>query len=246
MPSVVAYHRPSSLEEAADLLADPLRRAIGGGTVVVPDVRTVRPVGVEVVDLQDLPLSEVTERDGRLVLGAMSRVGEVMRNERTPDLLVELARRELPSTLRHQATIGGTVALADPDSVLVAGLLVHDAVVELHGAEPRPLGQSIAECVGQRIVTAVSLDPSGRGAIAATGRTPADEPIVSAVARRTDDGIVRLALTGVAPSPIEVSVDDPTAGLEPPGDFRGSGEYRLHLAGVLSARVLDEVGEVAR
>ena len=245
MPSVVAYHRPSSLTEAAELLADPERRAVGGGTIVVPDARRVRPVGIELVDLQDLPLAEINDGEGRLTLGAMSRVGDLLADQRTPDLLAELARRELPSTLRHQATIGGTVALGDPDSVLVAGLLVHDAIVEFHDAEAKTLGQSIADCVGQRIVTAVSIDPSGQGAFAATGRTPADEPIVAAVARRGPGNTIRLALTGVAASPLEVAPEDPTAGLDPPGDFRGSTDYRLHLAGVLSARVLDELQETA-
>ncbi len=112
--------------------------------------------------------------------------------------------------------------------------------VALHGQDPIPLDQSLAECVGQRLVTSVSVAVDGQGAIAATGRTPADVPIVAAVARRTGDDI-RLALTGVGPYPLLVDAADPTAGLEPPGDFRGSADYRTHLAGVLSARVIEEL-----
>ena len=134
------------------------------------------------------------------------------------------------------------MALADGDSVLTAGLLVFDAAVRLHGDDQSsPLATSMAECVGRRIVTAVTIATSGRGAVAVTGRTPADVPIVAAVAR-LHDGRRRLALTGVAPSPIEVDPDDPTAGLSPPDDFRGSARYRMHLAAVLSERAIRELG----
>ena len=60
---------------------------------------------------------------------------------------------------------------------------------------------------------------------------------MAALGRRAPDGI-RLALTGVAPRPVLVDADEPTAGLDPPADFRGSSEYRLELAVTLSARVL--------
>lgn len=243
MPSVLAYHRPGSLDEATTLLAGPNRRALGGGTVVVPTARRERGDGIEVVDLQGLDLGGVAADGDRLELGAMVRLGDLAGDDRIPALLRDLARRELPSALRNQATVGGTVALGEADSVLLAGLLVHDARVALHGQEPIALGQSLAECVGQRLVTSVSVAVDGQGAIAATGRTPADVPIVAAVARRTGDGSqVRLALTGVGPYPLEVDPADPTAGLAPTGDFRGSADYRIHLAGVLSARVLEELG----
>lgn len=242
MPSVLAYHRPGSLDEAATLLAGPNRRAMGGGTVVVPDARVARADGVEVVDLQALGLEGVSVRDDHIALGAMTRLGELVDHPDLPPLLRDLARRELPSAMRNQATVGGTVALGDPESVLLAGLLVHGAVVDLHGQDPLALTASLAECVGQRIVTGVQIEAGGVGAIAATGRTPADTPIVAAVARH-HGGDVRVALTGVAAYPVVVSADDPTAGLEPAGDFRGSADYRLHLAATLSARAVQEVSQ---
>ncbi len=253
MPSVLAYHRPTTLDEAVDLLAEPNRRAIGGGTVAVPEGRTPTDDGVELVDLQALGLDGVTVQGDRLVIGAMVRLGDLAGTSTPtnpdipdiPELIRDLAKRELPSTLRNQATIGGTVALGDSDSWLLAGLLVHGTQVHLHGQEPISLEQSLEECVGARVVTAVSIEfdgeaSEGRTAIAGTGRTPADVPIVAAVARRTGDQL-RLALTGMAPSPVLVDPTDPAAGLEPPGDFRGSASYRRHLATTLSARVTGEL-----
>ena len=240
MPSIAAYHRPDSLDEALSLLAAPNRRALGGGTVVVPESRVAKPEAVELVDLQALGLESVTATDGRLAIGAMARLGDLADDAQVPDLLRDLARRELPSALRNQATVGGTVALGDPESVLLAGLLVYGAQVALHGQDAIALTESLAECVGQRIVTGVTVETGGAGAMAATGRTPADTPIVAAVARATDDG-VRLALTGVGVYPVLADPADPTAGLEPPSDFRGSADYRLHLVETLSARAIEEV-----
>lgn len=242
MPTVVAYHRPDSIDDAAALLAEPNRRAMGGGTVAVPEGRRVSATGVELVDLQALGLAGIDPIGGdggpdRLRIGAMTRLGDLMADDRVPGLLRDLARREVPSTIRNQATVGGTVALGRPDSVLVAGFLVHGAVVERHGHEPRPLAQVLTDGVGRSIITAVTVEATGRGAMAATGRTPADEPIVAAVARLDDDRL-RVALTGVAEHPIEVDPADPAAGLSPPTDFRGSSEYRLGLAAILPARAL--------
>ena len=89
------------------------------------------------------------------------------------------------------------------------------------------------------LIIGITLAGGGVTAIATTGRTPGDRPIVAALGRVGDDGI-RLALCGVAPTPQLV---DPAALdlLEPPDDFRGSTAYRRHLAGVLSARVLEEL-----
>ena len=51
----------------------------------------------------------------------------------------------------------------------------------------------------------------------------------------------RVALTGVAATPVLV---DPSAldSLDPPGDFRGSPEYRREVAGVLTKRVIAQLG----
>ncbi len=243
MPSVLAYHRPTNLDEAAELLSQPNRTPLAGGTVVVPKARKVKPEGVEVVDLQSLGLDTVETDGSRVRMGAMVRLGDMSTDSRLSAIIREAARRELPSALRNQATIGGTVAEADPDSLLLAALLVHDAKVTLHqgsddqGSDDVGLGDYLT---GDRkgLIVNISLDPSGQGSIAATGRTPADVPIVAAVACFTDSGM-RLALTGVASTPIEVDSASPPK-LDPPGDFRGSSSYRAHLAEVLSARAIQD------
>jgi probable selenate reductase FAD-binding subunit len=239
VPSVLAYHRPTNLDEAAEHLSNAHHWALAGGTAVVPHAREQRSMGVEMVDLQALGLGTLEVDGDQLTVGAMVRLGGFEGDDRIPDLVKQAARRELPSALRNQATIGGTVAQADPESLLLAALLVHDARIQIHNRPETTLGEYLS---GDRrgLVVGIVINTSGRGSITSTGRTPADTPIVAALARSTNDG-PRLALTGVAATPIEVEPTAPTNDLNPPGDFRGSSAYRTHLASVLSARALSEV-----
>ncbi len=240
MPSIVAYHRPTRLDEAVNLLIESNRLVLAGGTAAVPRARADGLNAVEFVDLQALGLDRIDNAEGRVTLGAMVRLGDMADSDSVGSLPARLARRELPSIMRDQATIGGTVAEASPDSVLLAGLLVHDARVEFHDHTSLPLALVLDDGPGDKIIVAVDIDPTGDGAISATGRTPADVPIVAAVARSTTSGI-RVALTGVAAAPIEVDPSDPTADLMPTSDFRGSSDYRLELAETLVRRAVGEV-----
>lgn len=242
---LTGYRRPATRHDALDLLARPGHLAYAGGTTILHD-----PGGapVEVVDLQAAGLGGIEATDDAVSIGATVDLHAVVDHERIPDLVRRAARRELPSTLRPLATVGGTIARAEAESLLTAALLVHAAevVVEHAASGPRvaPLDALLVDGLAPgELIVSVSLNPGGRGAISSTARTPADEPIVAAVARRTADR-TWLALCGVAAHPVLIDVsrlEAALAELQPPGDHRGSPEYRMHLAGVLSARALAEV-----
>ncbi|MEM9561563.1 MAG: FAD binding domain-containing protein [Actinomycetota bacterium] len=251
MAQVAAYHRPQDLDGAIELLAGPGRTALAGGTILNADRE---PPAIEVVDLQALGLDSIEPTaGGRLRLGAMVTLDRLADRVVTdadgllPAWLAGLARGELPSTLRTLATVGGTVAAGGGESALLAGLLAADAIVELAGhAATGPPGRPLTDVLASgltpgSLVTAVTVDVTGSGAVAATGRTPADVPIVAAIAAAGTGGETRLALSGVADQPVLVDPSDPPVGLDPPGDFRGSAAYRRHLAEVLSARALEAV-----
>lgn len=245
MPLVAAYYRPDTVEEALALLDAPNRIPLAGGTVINAD-RSVPDSGspeLEVVDLQALALSAIDEADdGRVRIGAMATVEAASLSPLLPDGLRSIARAEEPSTLRTIATVGGLIAARYRDSALLAGLLVCDAVVEFAGSQA---SMSMADVLNSGVpqgslITAVTIGAAGRLAIAATGRTPADTPIVAAVGSERD-GHIRVALTGVGDVPVLVDPADPTAGLNPVTDFRGSAPYRLELAQVLASRVVGEL-----
>ena len=248
MAQVAAYHRPQALDQAIELLADPGRAALAGGTILNADRE---PPAVEVVDLQALGLDAIEtapdDADGRLTIGAMVTLDRLADDPQVPAWLRDLARAELPSNLRTLATVGGTLAAGGGESVLLAGLLAAGATVDLAGADDgdgaaRPLADLLADGLAAgALITAVTVDASGSARVAATTRTPADVPIVAAVAHRAGDGSTTLVLTGVAPTPVPVDPDDPSAGLDPPADFRGSAEYRHHLVQILASRALEAV-----
>lgn len=200
------------------------------------------PEVITIVDLQALGLDRVEVDHLWLRIGATVTLQELADHPAAPQAVREAARRELPSTLRAAATVGGCIALAEPDSELFAALLVHDALVFTAAGREIPLAVEPAHLARSDFVTAIEIAHGGLCAWARTGRTRADRPIVAAFARRpiAHESAVRLALTGVAARPLLV---DPDAldELEPPGDFRGSPEYRRVLAQTLAARALEDV-----
>jgi CO/xanthine dehydrogenase FAD-binding subunit len=238
------YHRPAQLDEALALLnrEDVATVVIAGGTVLTA---TDLSAATEVVDIQSAVGAHIERQSDRVVYESMARLQDVIDHDATPPLLAELAHREGPNTLRNAATIGGTVAEANPESELLAGLLVHGAIATVTGRDGTAdllVADLLAtpDGLSGSIITRISVEIGGETASARTGRTPADTPIVAAVGRIVPDGL-KIALTGVATTPVLVdsgSLDE----LDPPGDFRGSSEYRKELARTLTDRVVAQLG----
>jgi CO/xanthine dehydrogenase FAD-binding subunit len=248
MAPIRSYHRPVTLEAALTLLdRDDVDTALlAGGTALNAGLAGAP---AEVVDLQGLGLDGVSLRGSHMTVGSMVRLRDLIDHPATPLLLAEAAHREGPNTFRNAATVGGVVASCNRESELLAALLVHETHVSVAGpggSEDQPL-ETVLGAPGELsggVITKISIATDGIGHIERTGRTPADRSIVAAVGRRTEGGLMWLAMTGVAPVPVLVN-DPADLEHEPPGDFRGSSEYRRDLAGVLGARVLDFLGEVS-
>ena len=247
MQAITGYHRPSGLDEALALLNRDYVTSVvvGGGTVIGAGSLETE---AEAVDIQACVEASIEASPTRIRYGAMVRLQDLINHPATPPLLAETARREGPNTLRNAATIGGTVASAHWESELVAALLVHDACIKI-ALPDHVVEVSLEELLGDSslaergIITSISADPSGETASARSGRTPADTSIVAALGRVVASG-VRLGLTGVAAHPVVIDPAD-VESLEPPGDFRGTPEYRKELAGTLTTRIVDLLGGTA-
>lgn len=240
MATVTHYARPGSIAAALRLLERPTAVALAGGTRLIP-TRGGEPV--EVVDLQALGLTRIEPvSPASIRIGAMVTLQQLAEAPAAPGVVREAARRELPSTLRAQATIGGAIASADAESELLATLLVHRAV--LHVAGPGQTEETIAleglftalPRLRGRIITSITIATDGRSAVARTGRTRADRPIVAVAARIAPGAEPLLAASGVAPTPILL---EPGVELRPPADFRGSADYRRALVEILGRRALE-------
>jgi probable selenate reductase FAD-binding subunit len=233
-----------SIAEAFELLDLPGAVVLAGGTQLNGHPAD-EPVAA--VDLQALDLDRITPEAGdSMRIGAMTTLQRLVEHNEVPEVVREAARREQPSTIRAQATIGGCIATGQPESELLGALLVHEAVVHVgtRGAtESIHLDELLAGLPlgAGRVVTSVTIRTSGNAAAARTARTPADRAIVAAFARTTEGGR-RVALTGVARTPVLVEPDGERGDeLQPIGDFRGSSEYRRVLADVLLARVMEGI-----
>ena len=248
MSSVLAYHRPESLDEAQKLASQINTVLIGGGTLVIPEVHSNPTSEVEIIDLQAVGLAGISSEliDGRssIKIGAMTRLSDLIGNHEIPTLLQELSTRELPSTLRTQATMGGTIADRNGESILLSGFLTLGADIEVNGADWIPLSQLLQSKSIEGIITAVKFQvpsPQSKTSFQSVGRTPMDTPIVSAVGISDPKGNPQISLTGVAEVPVFINEVADLENLKPQSDFRGTSNYRKHLASILYSRVAKEV-----
>ncbi|MFN8528605.1 MAG: FAD binding domain-containing protein [Anaerolineae bacterium] len=235
---IKAYHRVKTLQEALDLTARPgIKTAVlyGYDAQVTEDTD-------EVVDLQAISLNPITVGDETAVIGALTPLQTIVEAETLPSWLRTLAQQAGPSTFRHMRTLGHLLTHLDSESLLLAALIatqVQVTVVWKGGETTVSIGSFLEGIEG--IIVSVTVPLVGRLETAHVARTPADQPIVGAVAYHQPNGAIALVLTGVASLPV---MSDPMSldSLTPPSDFRGSAAYRKDMAAVLTRRVLAQLG----
>ena len=245
MTTITGYHKPTSIDEAVRLIQ-------AGGSIMAGGTKSNRntnpldgpPPPREVVDIQALGLDGISiDGDGVATIGACVTLQGICDSDALPAAVREASRREAPRTIRNAATLGGTVVSRVSTSELLAALLVHNATAKLHAADGEltvSLTQVLTDGTDTGLITEIRIDTDGTGAAQRVGRTPSDEPIVAAVGRVGADGKLIVAVTGVAEAPTLVDPDHLDE-LQPPGDFRGTPDYRRHLAFVLVSRVTQEL-----
>ena len=221
-PSAFRYHRPASLAQALELLAEhgDAAKAIAGGQSLVPmmNLRVAQPA--ELVDLNGLAeLQSVREAGEGLEVGAMVRHQDLADSElvrRHCPLLAEAAGTIGHYAIRQRGTLGGSLAHADPAAQLPLIAAVLGAQFELASARGR---RSVAAADFFVSIMTTALEPdeiivSVRFPRAAEGEGSAfrlfsvrhgDFAIVSAAAAlRLSAGRVdnlRLAVGGAGPVP---------------------------------------------
>jgi carbon-monoxide dehydrogenase medium subunit len=246
-PPPFDYHAPTSVGEACALLSSlDDAKVLAGGQSLVPllNFRLARPA--HLVDINRLPgLDRIYERDGGVAVGALARQAAVEDSDlvaRICPLLTWAIRLVAHRVIRNRGTVCGSLAHADPASELPAVLLAlggHVIARSTRGERvirAADLFKSVFETMlapDELLVEAWFPAPSGAFAIAEESRRHGDFALAGVV--RVAE---RLALFGVAPTPVLADPRDPTRGLNPSGDLEATPEFRLHLVKVLTERVL--------
>lgn len=244
-PPPFEYHAPTTVDEACAFLGSlEDAKVLAGGQSLVPllNFRLARPA--HIVDINRIAgLDRIYERDGGVAVQALARQAAVEDSDlvaRVCPLLTAAVRLVAHRVIRNRGTVCGSLAHADPASELPAVLLALG-------------GHVVARSIrGERVIAADRLFHG----VMDTAVSP-DELLVEAwfpgfsppfavieESRRHGDfalaGVVRaadrLALFGVAPTPVLADPHDPARGLQPSGDLEASPEFRLHLVRVLTEK----------
>lgn len=237
-PAPFEYHAPRSVDEAVRLLAElEGAKVLAGGQSLVPllNFRLARPA--HLVDINRIAeLGYVRHTDAGLAVGACTRQADVSGHP----LLEKALRLVAHPVIRNRGTVVGSIVHADPAAELPATLLAlggHVVARSVRGERRIPAEELF---VGP-LQTSLAADelaveawfPLLDGAIAEESRRHGDFALAGAV--RAGD---RLALFGVAPTPVLADPREPRRGLRPSADLEASSEFRLHLIDLLAERVL--------
>jgi carbon-monoxide dehydrogenase medium subunit len=245
-PAPFEYQRPATLEEAVELRAahGPDSAILAGGQSLVPllNFRLARPA--HLVDINRIRgLDAIYERDGGVAVQALARQAAVEDSElvaRTCPLLSDAVKLVAHRVIRNRGTICGSLAHADPASELPAVLLAlgghviarstrSDRVIPTHELFKGVFETSLAP--DELLVEAWFPATTEPFAILEESRRHGDFAVAGLV-RAAD----RLALFGVAATPVLADPADPTRGLQPSGDLEATPEFRLHLVQVLTEK----------
>jgi carbon-monoxide dehydrogenase medium subunit len=142
IPNAFDLHRPTSLDEALELLASEGEGAkvLAGGQSLIPLMKLRLASPRALVDLARVPgLVGIAENGGsgstgQLTIGAMTPYFQLEESDlvgRACPLLRQTAAVVADVQVRHRGTVGGSLAHADPTSDMAAAALALDAEVRV-------------------------------------------------------------------------------------------------------------------
>ena len=261
------YHRPATFEEAAALLAaHPDAKLLAGGQTLLPTMKARLASPSDIVDLGGLlALSSVTREGDKLVIGALTRHGEVTTSD--------VARSAIPAlaylagvvgdpAVRSRGTIGGSIANNDPAADYPAACLALGATITTNkrdiAADDFFKGLFETALEEGEIITKVSF-PIPQKAGYEKFRNPASRfALVGVFVAKTAAG-VRVAVTGAGASGVFRAKDLEAAltkdfsakaldgvSVSASGliaDLHADADYRAHLIGVMAKRAVEWSGK---
>ena len=140
IPASFDYYRPSTLDEAIQLLGKhgDDAKILAGGHSLIPMMKLRLAEPAVLIDIGRLPgLSGIHEQNGQIAIGALStyRLLETSDTLRSRAQAVSEAASLVGDVqVRNRGTIGGSLTHADPGADLPAVILALGATIKLRGA----------------------------------------------------------------------------------------------------------------
>ncbi|SEB46226.1 FAD binding domain-containing protein [Rhodococcus jostii] len=226
-PAAFEYLSPTSLTAAVEALTNTdggATKVLAGGQSLMPQLNFRLAHPTRIVDINGIAaLSEISEADGLLTIGALVRQRTAERSDvvrRACPLLAEAVRLIGYPAIRNRGTIGGSLAHADPGAELPAVAVCLDAEIVVEG----PAGERVipaaefftgpfsTRLADDEILTAVRVRSAASGTGAAyeelsrkhVGFAMAG---VAAVVRLDGDTVAeaRVAVSGVGTTPVRAN-----------------------------------------
>ena len=259
------YQAPDSIEAVlAALRENDEAKILAGGMTLLPTMklRLARPDML--IDINRIgSLAGVGDKDGTIVIGAMTRHADVAASELVRDripALANLAESIGDPQVRNRGTMGGSIANNDPTADYPAGLVGLGATVVTDRREIAAddfftdMFETALE--EDEIIIAVRFPIPERAAYMKFPNPASRYAIVGVMVAEVSDGI-RVAVTGAAPCVFRVSAmedalekdftPDAIASIAVDGaefneDIHASAGYRAQLVNVMARRAVAALG----
>ncbi|MBV9261713.1 MAG: xanthine dehydrogenase family protein subunit M [Pseudolabrys sp.] len=256
------YHKPTSVRQAANLLAkNPEAKLLAGGHSLIPVMKQRLAQPSALIDLNQIEDLAGIELKGRsIVIGALTRHADVANSKVVQEALPALA--EVPGSIgdpqvRNRGTLGGSVANNDPNADYPAACLGLGATIITNkrriAADDFFTGMFSTALEENEIITKVSF-PIAKKAGYEKFKHPASGFALVGVFVSKRGADIRVAVTGAGANGVfrlksfeealkkrfaAKSIEGmtiPANGMN--SDIHAGAEYRAHLVGVLARRAL--------
>ena len=225
-PPPFSYHDPRTIADAVGLLGSlDNAKLLAGGQSLMPMLNMRYVLPDHLIDLNRVDgLSYISERDGALEIGAMTRQRDIefsdLVQKRCP-LMHEAVRQIGHRQTRNRGTLGGSLCHLDPSAELVSVAAALDAKVAVTGRNGArsidisafPVAYMTPALEPDELLTGATFPcwPPGHGyAFVEFARRHGDFAIVSAAVLIEEDNtgkVTRASVTlgGIGPAPVRAS-----------------------------------------